>query len=153
MPALPVIKKGAFIEFKIREGGRKLRGEVYSVSQNKETGGFKYNVLVNEYGGDQWTAEDNQIIRMITEEEYKTGFTPYAHFAEDRTQKMNEPSLDGRGRSRKQKVRSRKVVMKSTDKKKKSPSRYNLFVKKNFKTCGGDFKKIAEMWKIHKNDE
>ena len=147
MSASPVIKKGAFIEFMIREreGGIKLRGEVYSVSQNKETGGFKYNVLVNEFGGDHWIAEDNQIIGTITEEAYKTGFTPFANFTEYRTKMMNVPSLDGRGKSKGGKSKG--------DKKKKSPSRYNLFVKKNFKTCGGDFKKIAEMWKIHKNDE
>jgi hypothetical protein len=147
MPALPVIKKGAFIEF--MRGDDKLKGEVYKISQN-ESGRFRYHVFVKEYKGDQWTAEDNQIIGIITEEEYKTGFTPYANFSEDRTRMMNEPSLDGRS---KRNGRSRKGVKKSKDKKKKSPSRYNLFVKKNFHTCGGDFKKIAEMWKKHKNDE
>ena len=78
-----------------------MRGEVYKVSRNEQTGRFRYHVLVNEYNGDQWTAEDNQILGIITEDEYKTGFTPYANFAEDRTQKMNEPSLDGRGLSKK----------------------------------------------------
>ena len=147
-----LLKKGAFIEF-ITNSDKVYRGEVYKVSKNQQTGRFQYHSLVNEYGGDQWIVPYDQILGIITEEEYKTGFTPYPNFAEDRTQKMNEPSLDGRARSRKHKVRSRKGVNKSTDKKKKSPSRYNLFVKKNFHKCGGDFKKIAEMWKKHKNDE
>jgi len=148
MPA-PIIKKGAFIEF--MRGDDKLKGEVYKISQN-ESGRFRYHVLVKEYGGDQWTAEDNQIIGIITEDEYKTGFTPYANFTEERERMMNEPSLDGRGRSKGRSKGGRSKGRKG-DKKKKSPSRYNLFVKKNFKTCGGDFKKIAEMWKKHKNDE
>ena len=65
---------------------------------------------------------------------------------EYRTQ-MNMPS---KGKSKGGKSKGGKS---KGGKKKKSPSRYNLFVKKHFKTCGGDFKKIAEMWKIHKNDE
>lgn len=151
MPELPKAKKGDFIEF--RQKNRKLRGEVYRVSLKDDK--FQYHVLVNEYNGDQWTVQHNQVLRVISEEEYKAGFTPSPNFAEDRTRMMNEPepSLDGRGRSKGGRSKGGRSKVRKGDKKKKSPSRYNLFVKKNFKTCGGDFKKIAEMWKKHKNDE
>lgn len=148
-------KRGAFIEFMMNDSDIEYKGEVFKVDINRETRKFEYEVIMSngKFQGDTWVVQDNEILREITEQEYKTGFTPNAGFSVFRATLMKEPSLDGRGRSKKHKVRSRKGVNKSTDKKKKSPSRYNLFVKKNFKTCGGDFKKIAEMWKKHKNDE
>jgi hypothetical protein len=170
---VPKYKRGAFIEFMMNDSDIEYKGEVYKVDINRETRKFEYEVLISnggEFQGFPWVVQENEILREITEQEYKTGFTPNAGFSEFRAQLMKEFSFDGRGRSRIRKGvksikvkgrkgvksitgKSRKGVNKSSDKKKKSPSRYNLFVKKNFDKCGGDFKKIAEMWKKHKNDE
>ena len=136
MPVLPVIKKGAFIEF--MRDGRKLRGEVYKISQN-ESGRFRYHVFVNEYKGDQWIVEDNQIIGIITEDDYKIGFNPFENFSEYRTKGFSETSLDG---SRQQNRNKRKK--KSRSPKKLTP--YQMFVKQNFSKYGS-FAAVAQAWR------